>query len=124
MPLTPSMKLNTFTNPVIHAATSTTSTTSTIAGLARSLTSTTATKDAAHRLHDQPRPAVSPRRSSANPSKPKAATANAKTTAFDAPDHSGGHKQSSGDRDSPATGRRDGMGRPMTGHVDNGRPAQ
>ena len=79
------MKLNAFTNPVIHAAQAATSRTSRAVGPARPLTSTTATRTPPAACMISRRPAVSPRRSSANPSKPNAATAKAKTAAIAPP---------------------------------------
>ena len=75
------MKLKAFTNPVIQAVQSTASKTTMTVGSARPLTSTTATMALPAACQISRRPGGSPRRSSANPSNPNAATAKPKTAA-------------------------------------------
>ena len=75
------MKLNTFTNPVIQTAQRATAGTSSASDPGRLLTRTRATRMPQAACAASRRPGVSPRMSSANPSRPKAATAQANTVA-------------------------------------------
>ena len=98
------MKLNAFTNPLIYTARSAAGKTSTAHRTRLAADEHDGDHEAAERLQISRRPTASPCRSSVNPSKPKAATANAKTTPIAPPDQPSGNEQPGGDRDPAAAG--------------------